>query len=97
MAPYTPLNDEDYEEVEFNDALLERLKSNDPTLTALRFWNKKIGDEGVSKLVEALTNNTSLLGLRLFGNGIGDEGAKELATLLESNTTLQEYVKSNFI
>jgi len=70
--------------------ILERLISNDTTLTMLKLWGRHIGDEGAHSLATALEHNSTLTRLYLTTNNIGDEGARFFAAALERNTTLTE-------
>lgn len=67
---------------------IERLKSNDPTLTSLNLSGNEIGDFGAQALAEALTENNTLTSLNLSVNDIGDLGAQALAEALAENNTL---------
>eukprot|EP00567_Pseudictyota_dubia_P000348 CAMPEP_0197464702 /NCGR_PEP_ID=MMETSP1175-20131217/64157_1 /TAXON_ID=1003142 /ORGANISM="Triceratium dubium, Strain CCMP147" /LENGTH=365 /DNA_ID=CAMNT_0043000687 /DNA_START=135 /DNA_END=1232 /DNA_ORIENTATION=+ len=72
------------------DRAVRRLRENDSSFTRLNLWNKRIGDEGVSVLADALRVNTSLKVLVLGGNSIGDEGVSVLADALRVNTSLEK-------
>jgi Ran GTPase-activating protein (RanGAP) involved in mRNA processing and transport len=70
------------------EELIRRLYQNDETLLELYLrWNN-IGDDGASKLADALKVNTTLLELDLRWNKIGPDGASKLADALKVNTTL---------
>lgn len=78
-----PITTQEWEEI------LQRLKSNDPTLTSLNLSNKKIGPEKAQELAAALEYNNTLTFLNLVGNAIESKGAKAFATLLKKNNTLE--------
>jgi hypothetical protein len=60
-------------------AVFTRLKSNDPSLTALDLSRRKLQDSDIHALLQALAQNTCLTTLNVNGNQIGAEGAKALA------------------
>ena len=70
-------------------AILERIRNNDPTLTALDLGNKNIGDLGAQALAEVLKVNTNLKNINLAVNGIKDKGVKYIAEVLKVNTSLK--------
>lgn len=70
------------------DSALKNLKTN--SIVTLDLSRKNIGDDGASKIAEALSQNTSLLCLNLYKNHISDIGIAKLAEALKVNTTLVE-------
>ncbi len=66
--------------------ILQRLRSNDPTLTTLNLSRKDLTDKDILILCQALETNTSLKKLYLEWNQIGDEGAIALARHKEFTT-----------
>ena len=56
------------------EELIRRLYQNDETLLKLDLWRINIGDDGASKLADALKVNTTLLELDLSCNNIGKDG-----------------------
>tara|TARA_R110002126_G_scaffold173969_3_gene322563 strand:+ start:24730 stop:26610 length:1881 start_codon:yes stop_codon:yes gene_type:complete len=71
-----------------SNEVLERLQTNDLTLTALDLWGYQMGDRGAEHLAAALEENTTLTSLDLHDNQISDRGAEHLAAVLEENITL---------
>jgi len=67
----------------------EILKSNTSVTRVLLGNNKRIGDEGVKALAEALKVNATVKELVLSHCRIGDDGAAALAEALRSNTSLK--------
>jgi len=62
--------------------ILDRLKTNDPTLQQLELHRKHLTFEDLKALVAALEHNTCLTALDLSDNLINDEGAQLLAQSL---------------
>jgi Ran GTPase-activating protein (RanGAP) involved in mRNA processing and transport len=73
---------------EFN-ALLARLKRNDPTLVELNLVSYGLVPETVEPIAEALKTNKSLKILNLSRNRIRDQGATALSFALRINDTLE--------
>lgn len=73
-----------------NPTLIQRLHSNDTTLTGLDFTFKSVSDKDLRSLAEALKANTTVTCLKLNGCGITDRGAQMLAAVLGENTTLKD-------
>jgi Ran GTPase-activating protein (RanGAP) involved in mRNA processing and transport len=67
---------------------MERVRTNDPTLTELNLNLKAIGDNAIKALANALRSNTTLTSLHLQANSFGDEGIKALADALKNNSAL---------
>ena len=74
------------------EAILGRIRDNDPTLTSINFSglrDSELGNEGVKRLAEALKDNTTLKEINFRYHGIEGDGVKALASALENNTTLK--------
>jgi hypothetical protein len=71
----------------FFESIGEMLSSN-KTLRVLHLQHNKLGDTGVSKLIDGLKNNASLLTLHLGTNSITNVGAAQLDAALKENTAL---------
>src|SRR3990167_2241507 len=70
------------------EAILEKLRVNDPSLTYLDLESKKITDADINKLARVLPSNRTLTSLCLSKNQIGAAGAKALSLALKENHTL---------
>ena len=70
-------------------AILERIREDDPTLKLLDLGDKNIGDSEAQALAEALKVNTNLKNINLGNNNIQDAGAQALAGALKVNATLK--------
>ena len=58
-------------------------------ITELTIWDKKIKNEQIQALAQALKKNTSVTGI-IFGNtNLGPEGAKHIAEALKQNTSVK--------
>ena len=68
--------------------LLQRLRTNDTTLTTLNLGYRGLGEVGGAAVAGALERNTTLMTLDLEANGLGEGGGAAVAGLLERNTTL---------
>ena len=80
---------EDNEEVyHIDQKILERLRSNDASITSLDLWLERIGDERAIVLADILSNNTNVTYLNLADNDIGEAGAIAIADALRVNTSL---------
>jgi hypothetical protein len=67
--------------------LLEKVRSNDITLTLLDLFDKQVHAAGAKELSHALKHNTTLISIVLGYNEIDDAGAKEISHALKHNTT----------
>lgn len=67
--------------------ILKSILQSSP-LKSLNMRDNLLGNEGVSKLAEALQNNNSLTRLDLAGNSISDIGVINLSTIIPNNRTL---------
>jgi hypothetical protein len=80
------------------EALLKRLKNNDPSLTRLSIedvnskdWEALGADKAVIALAEALEHNTTVIRFDAAGSGeLTDDAARALAKTLKTNRTLAE-------
>lgn len=80
------------------ESLLERLRDDDFRVTGIDLSGRRIGNEGVRRLAEALSDNTQVRQLWLRSCQIGDEGAKALASCLEQNMAVVDlYLANNAI
>src|SRR3990167_3166210 len=70
------------------EAILEKLRVNDPSLTYLDLESKKITDADINKLARVLPSNRTLTSLCLSKNQIGAAGAKAFSLALQENHTL---------
>src|SRR3990167_295831 len=70
------------------EAILKKLRVNDPRLTSLELLSKEITDADIKKLATVLPSNHTLTSLNLNINQIGDAGAKALSLALKKNHTL---------
>ena len=70
------------------DKVLQRLRSNDTTLTTLDLQNKYLEEGFGVAIAGALERNTTLMTLDLESNRLGDVGGAAVAGALERNTTL---------
>ena len=70
------------------EAILEKLRVNDPSLTSLDLDSKEITDADIKKLAIVLPSNRALGALSLWKNWIGNAGAKDLSLALQENRTL---------
>ena len=68
--------------------LIERIRNNHPELTELNLVNKKINDDYLKILLEALENNNVIYRLNLGENRITHTGAQYLADMLNKNETI---------
>lgn len=64
--------------------LLKRLQRNDPTLSIINLHHARIGNSGVKRLAQAISNNTHVVVLFLNGNDIGSSGCEALAACLSN-------------
>jgi len=69
-----------------------RLNEKDTSLNEIDLYDKKVDDDDIEKLVDAMLcfNSNKVTYLDLNKNFISDEGAKKLATLLRNNNSLLE-------
>jgi len=65
--------------------IADQLGQNSHLLSLRLDKNNLIADDGVCRLVKALSNNTTLTSLSLWQNKIGDIGASALSQLLHKN------------
>lgn len=81
-----------YEETRHElDLILQRLRSDDPALTALDLTNRQVGNGGLLVGAPSLVGNEHLLELNLSYNGfVGDEAVKVLCESLADNGKLQK-------
>ena len=68
--------------------VIDRLNSNDTTLTHLDERLTLLGDRGATEIANALKTNRNLRSLRLRGVDIGSKGATALGQMLVENTAL---------
>lgn len=68
--------------------LIERVEKDDCSLTRVEMEKKKLSDEDVIPLFDALANNTRVTSISFRMNRIGNEGISALASALLDNTTL---------
>ena len=68
--------------------LLQRLRTNDTTLTTLNLGHRGLGETFSVAIAGALERNTTLTTLDLGWNGLGEVGGAAVAGALERNTTL---------
>ena len=69
------------------ESLLKKIQENDPSFVALDLSHKKVGDDNVKELSEALKNNRTLTSLNLNDNKI-EAGAKDLIKVIKYIRTL---------
>ena len=79
------------------EAILERLRQNDATLTTLYLSYNAIIDSGVKELAEALKTNTALTTLDLRNNQIKYRGAKELERASQTPCNIKFRISSRLI
>lgn len=80
------------------ESLLERLRDDDFRVTGIDMSGREIGDKGVKRLAEALSDNTQVRQLWLRACQVKDEGAKALASCLEQNMAIVDlYLSKNAI
>ncbi|KAL7459946.1 hypothetical protein ACHAWC_011830 [Mediolabrus comicus] len=80
------------------ESLLERLRDDDFRVTGIDLTGRRIGDKGVTRLAEALSDNTQVRQIWLRACQIGDAGAKALASCLEQNMAIVDlYLAKNGI
>ncbi len=80
------------------ESLLERLRDDDFRVTGIDMSGREIGDKGVIRLAETLSDNTQVRQLWLRACQIKDEGAKALASCLEQNMAIVDlYLSKNAI
>jgi Ran GTPase-activating protein (RanGAP) involved in mRNA processing and transport len=70
------------------DEFLNRMTSNETTLTELDLAGESIQDENAKRLARVLKLNTTLKYLYLQWNSIQDEGASAIALVMKKNKTL---------
>ena len=63
---------------EEGQAVLARLRDNDPDLVELYLSNKGVGDDGATAIAEVLKTNNALQTLNLYDSNVGDAGAAAL-------------------
>lgn len=73
--------------MDYDEALL-RMQQNDPSLTRVHLVGKRISDEEVTPLADALVRNSSVISVNLYRNLIGAEGATALHRAFVQNSTL---------
>ena len=71
-----------------HELLLQRLRTNDTTLTTLTLRYRGLGETFSVAIAGALERNTTLTTLDLYGNDLGEVGGAAVAGALERNTTL---------
>jgi len=67
---------------------LQRISSNDPTLTSLDLMHNNIGYQGAQSIANALNTNSSITTLDFQSNDIGDEGAESIVDALNTNSSI---------
>lgn len=73
-----------------DEALLDKIRNNNPRLKKINLVTNKIGDTGVITLCGALKQNTNLNSIKLEFNEIGAAGASAISEVLKDNTSLKE-------
>lgn len=76
-------------------ALLKRIKSNDPALTQLDLVNKKLDTEAGRLIAEAIKGSRALRVLRLEDNHLENKGGQAIDKALSSNQTLTDLTLAN--
>jgi Ran GTPase-activating protein (RanGAP) involved in mRNA processing and transport len=70
------------------ESLLERLQDDDYRVTGIDLSGRPLGDGGIHRLSEALTDNTQVRQLWLRDCSVSNAGAKALASCLEQNMSI---------
>ena len=69
---------------------IQKIKSNDASLTELRWVYHGVGVSRAKELAAALRVNETLAKIDLYDNIMGNDGVKELAAALQVNKTLTQ-------
>eukprot|EP00521_Asterionellopsis_glacialis_P015883 CAMPEP_0195303506 /NCGR_PEP_ID=MMETSP0707-20130614/32909_1 /TAXON_ID=33640 /ORGANISM="Asterionellopsis glacialis, Strain CCMP134" /LENGTH=172 /DNA_ID=CAMNT_0040367085 /DNA_START=63 /DNA_END=578 /DNA_ORIENTATION=+ len=70
------------------DEICRTLSENDESMTTLKLYCIRLGDDGAKKLGSMLPLNHTLQSMILYGNSIGDEGITSIAKGLERNGSI---------
>ncbi len=72
---------------------MERLHSNDPTLTALNYEHSGLGDDAAKQLAKALVGNHVLRRLRLGGCNLTSSGIHSVCRSLCDNRVVPARIR----
>ena len=71
--------------------IFEKIKNNDPKLTAAVLDNMKLTNENVKYLFEAMRGNTHCKSLSIKGNQFDEKCVEFLCNMIRGNKTLERY------
>ncbi len=72
---------------------LERLRSNDPTLTSLNYEHSGLGDDAAKQLAKALVGNHTVRRLRLGGCNLTSSGIHSVCRSLCDNRMVSARIR----
>lgn len=78
------------EQTDFGQNILDRINSNDPNITSIKFDQNELESDQIIDLAKALTKNTHITKIDLSGNEIDFNGIQNIAECFKENNTIKE-------